>query len=303
MSPTQRSSYRDAIKYENEAARYGLESQFSDWKKKVSDLQSQMRDNQMQLRKANRRYEQVQAAGGAGDYGTPELGRSIDKLKTDISGSKSGIVSTPSFSGYGIEDSKQLSSNLASEQAKLAQSQADLSAFTAPKLNPLDGKMLDPMLVSGMSDREFRNRQSAMEREVKASQSKIDETSGLLGEQQEFERQEQAAADRWKADLTQKEQDFIKSILSEPEPTEPSIRGMKVEKTPQQIEAERADVINSSMETRQPVQKTNAKFDMYLAKNNGRLPLAGFNAANLRSAKNRVQGATLGGNTNKLIGG
>lgn len=302
-TPRQRESWRDAIRFDNETDRYNLDSDLSRWKNSVTDLQSKMNENKIAMRKANNRYAQVVAAGGSGDYGINKYSTQSDLYRKQIEGSTSGLSTKPKLGNTLIKPLSQINEDIVSNQNRIKQIDDQVAkAIADNKFDPLNPRK------TILSERDLAQKITT----IKGSslgpnysysniQDRLKESNELLDEQKPFEEDEIKKANDYNERIKRLEQEFIQSTLNAPEPQPVSLRGIKEEKTPQQISMERDQVINSSLGDDLSIQKVApSQKKPYLAKQQNSLPLRGYTMSNLRGASQRVSGATLGGNTNRL---
>jgi hypothetical protein len=294
-SARQRESWRDAIRFDNETDRLNIDTAFSRWKNTVSDLQSKMRDNQANLRKANTRASQVYAAGGAGDYGVNTYSTQASDLRKQIEGSKFNETFTPRLGSTVIRPLSDINQVILGKQDKIKAIEKEREDFLAPKFDKR-GNKIEPNM-----DRYYENTLKQFNSRIGQINNEIRSEQELYDEQQPFEEDELKKADQYKNRISELEKQFIETTLNAPEPELPSLRGIKQERTPEQISMQRDQAINSSLGDDLSIQKVAPEQKKpYLAKQNNSLPLRGYTMSNMRGASQRVNGALLGGNTNKL---
>lgn len=294
-TPRQRESWRDAIRFDNETDRYDLDSDLSRWKNSVSELQSKMGENKAALRKANDRYSQVLAAGGAGDYGINEYSAQAEKYRREIEGSRSGISTAPKVGNTLIKPLAEISDSITGKKSQIQAIEAEKANFLAPNFDKYGNKInpnYDKYYDSQLRNFDFR---------IKTVNDAIAKDQSLYDEQKPFQEDEVNKANSYNDRIKRLEQEFIQTSLNTPDPQPISLRGVKEEKTPQQVAMERDQAINSSLGDDLSIQKVApSQKKPYLAKQQNSLPLRGYTMSNLRGASQRVSGATLGGNTNQL---
>jgi hypothetical protein len=297
-SAKQRDSWRDAIRFDNETDRLDVDTAFSRWKNTVSGLQSQMRDNQANLRKANTRAAQVAAAGGAGEYGVNTYSTAASDLRKQIEGSKFTETFTPRLGSTVIRPLSDINQTILGQRDKIKEiekQKADYIAYN--KYDPLNPKKI--FVSPDTKDyanylRQFDSKVTTINNEIKTEQE-------LYDEQQPFEEDELKKSGQYKDRIAGLEKQFIEATLNAPEPEAPTLRGVPVQRTPEQISMQRDQTINSSLGAGKPQQKVAPTANQpYLAKQNNSLPLRGYTMSNMRGASQRVNGALLGGNSNKL---
>lgn len=297
-SAKQRDSWRDAIRFDNETDRLDVDTAFSRWKNTVSDLQSQMRDNQANLRKANTRASQVYAAGGTGDYGVNTYSTQAADLRKKIEGSKFEETFKPRLGSTVIRPLSDINQAILGKQDKIKAIEKERDDFiNYNKYDPQNPKKQfispDTKDYAG-SLGNFKNRITMINNEIKSEQE-------LYDEQQPFEEDEIKKSGQYKDRIAGLEKQFIEATLNAPEPEAPSLRGIQQQRTPEQISMQRDQAINSSLGDDLSIQKVAPEQKKpYLAKQNNSLPLRGYTMSNMRGASQRVNGALLGGNSNKL---
>lgn len=294
-TPKQRESWRDAIRFDNETDRYDLDSDLSRWKNSVTELQSKMNDNKVALRKANNRYAQVIAAGGSGDYGINQYSTERDKYRQQIEGSTAGLSAKPKVGNTLIRPLASINEAILGKQNRIKEIEKEREGFLAPKFDNRGNR------VYPVTDKSYEGTLRGFDSKIKQVNDEMKSEQSLYEEQKPFEEDEIQKANAYNDRIKKLEQDFIQSTLNAPEPQPVSLAGVKEEKTPQQISMERDQAINSSLGDDLSIQKVApSQKKPYLAKQQNSLPLRGYSMTNLRGASQRVSGATLGGNTNRL---
>jgi len=297
-SAKQRDSWRDAIRFDNETDRLDVDTAFSRWKNTVSGLQSQMRDNQANLRKANTRAAQVAAAGGAGEYGVNTYSTAASDLRKQIEGSKFTETFTPRLGSTVIRPLEDINRVILEKQNAIKGIEKErMDWVEANRVDPFNPKKSVIPPGSKQYDSLYNNfgmKINTINNEIKTEQE-------LYDEQQPFEEDELKKSGQYKDRIAGLEKQFIEATLNAPEPEAPTLRGVPVQRTPEQISMQRDQTINSSLGAGKPQQKVAPTANQpYLAKQNNSLPLRGYTMSNMRGASQRVNGALLGGNSNKL---
>jgi hypothetical protein len=291
----QRDSWRDAIRFDNETDRLDVDTAFSRWKTTVSGLQSQMRDNQANLRKANTRYSQVAAAGGTGDYGVNTYSTAAADLRKQIEGSKFTETFTPRLGSTVIRPLADINQDILGKKDKIKAIEKEREDFLAPKFDKRGNRIYPNM------DRYYDNTLKQFDSRIGQVNKEMATDQALYDEQQPFEEDEIKKSGQYKDRIAGLEKQFIEATLNAPEPEAPSLRGIQQQRTPEQISMQRDQAINSSLGAGKTQQKVApAPNQPYLAKQNNSLPLRGYTMSNMRGASQRVNGALLGGNSNKL---